>query len=183
MYEFYKKFDQIPTKKNAGKNKKNILVIHHSGGPTFKSFYNTWKNPKNIGSYQFVIGEDGKSYKFGDPDDCAHHAGLSWRGPNHPNKDKKSINDISLGLCVIGPIEQGWFDKKQRAEAVKLTRYLVSMYKIGKENLVRHIDITQYNESNIKNKIYWTPWAWYCRKADISPNDWDWLKFVEEVYK
>lgn len=182
MYDFYKKFDQIATKKNKGINKKNILVIHHSGGSTFQSFYNTWKNPKNIWSYQFVIDEEWRSYKFGDPDDCAHHAGLSWWGPNHPNKDGKSINDISLGVCIIWPLKDGWFNEMQRKEAIKLVRYLVKMYKIGKENLVRHIDITQYNEEAIKNKQYWNR-SGMCRKADIAPNFRDWLKFVDEVYK
>lgn len=66
---------------------------------------------------------------------------------------------------------------------MKLARYIVNMYKIGKENLVRHIDITQYNKEQIKNKRYRVPGSGMCRKADINPYSWDWLKFVDEVYK
>ena len=180
MYKFYAYHDQI--KKSKWVNKKNILVIHHSGGPTFKSFWNTRINPKNTGSYQFVIDELGQSHKFGDPDDIAHQSGESWWGPNHPNTGGRTLNGISLGLCVIWPLKDGWFNDLQRQEAVKLTRYLMKQYKIDKSNLVRHIDITQYDQKQIKWKIYYNGQG-KCRKPDIAPGKRDRNKFLQEVFK
>lgn len=182
MYDFYKKYAQMSGKKNPGRNKCNILVIHHSGSSTFQSFYNTWKNPKNVGSYQFVIDELWRSYKFWEPDDNCHHAWLSWWWPKHPNDYKNSINNISIGVCIIWPLKDWNFNDSQRQEAIKLTQYITSMYKIWKENLVRHIDITQYNKNQIRNKIYRTVWSGMCRKADINPYTRDRQKFIDEVY-
>lgn len=183
MYDFSTKQDQ--TKKTTGKNAKNkcnILVIHHSGWPTYKSFLATYQKPEHIGSYHFVIDEFGKSHKFGEPTDIARHAGASGRWPNHPNNWKKSINPISLGLCVIWPLKWGGFNQEQRQEAVKLTKYLVWVFKIGKENLVRHIDITQYDKAQIKGKKYYAGKG-LCRKVDISPAARDRNKFLQQVWE
>lgn len=179
MYNFAT--TQPQKKKTPWANKLNMLVIHHSGWTTYRSFMNAYNNPKHIWSYHFVIDEIGNSHKFGEPTDIARHAGVSGWWPRHPNDWKKSLNWIALGLCIIWPLVWGGFNHPQRQESVKLTRYLVQMYKIGKENLVRHIDITQYDKWQIANKRYYAG-HWMCRKVDIDPKTRDRNKFINEVY-
>lgn len=173
---------QEQKKKSLWVNKKQILVIHHSGWTTYESFLNTYENPENIWSYHYVIDEFGNVHKFGYESDIVWHAWFSGWGKNHPNNGKNSLNPYAISICIIWPLKEWGFNEAQREAAVGLSMEIISRWNIDPSNLARHIDITQYDKSQIANKRYYA-WWWKCRKVDIDPKTRDWNKFLKEVLK
>mgnify|MGYP000999310745 FL=1 len=75
-------------------------------------------------------------FKIGSPDDILWHAGESQWGRF------VMMNNFALGIEIVGPLSNGGFTDAQRKTVRDLIRHLMATFKIPKENVLRHRDIT-----------------------------------------
>lgn len=139
------------SKKSKGTNLARYLVLHHTGGNTFDGNVarlsgDIIKGDKNPVSVQFVIGKNEETAKIGNPKDILRHCGESQRG-----KDVKagSLNAYAMGIEVVG---SGEYDIHQFIRLTDLVEYLMYHFGIPRENVIRHIDITQLDDKRLLNK-------------------------------
>jgi N-acetyl-anhydromuramyl-L-alanine amidase AmpD len=113
-----RKFDDVvaTTKKSAGKNTAEGLVLHHTGGGTYKSNLAYLSTNPAQASVHFVLGENGELGKIGDPADRLWHAGASERW------GRDNCNNFLLGIEIVGI---GQPNAKQLQVLTEFCRYLI----------------------------------------------------------
>lgn len=154
MYPFNKVMQT--TKKSAGKNKIKGIVIHHTAWGTFDSNMRYLSQNTAKASVHFVIWESEERGKIGDPTDILRHAGNGKRG------DCQNCNTDFLGIEVV------WFwhyNQKQFIALTDLVEYLMSVYDIPREMIIRHSDCTQ--DEYYTKKMRLRDWARKSKKQDI----------------
>jgi N-acetyl-anhydromuramyl-L-alanine amidase AmpD len=156
MYNFT---NIVPTtKKNPGVNFCQFIVIHHTGGWSYASNLHLLSGDAGKVSVHFVVWENGECAKIGDPSDILWHAWTSRRGK------KINMNKYAMWIEVVGPNKQGGFSKLQFEKVCDLVKYLQTNFKIPRENVLCHHDITW---AGSKDQRLWD-WMSMCRKPDIS---------------
>ena len=158
MYPFTKKLPT--TKKSKGTNRIMWIIIHHTAGGTFNSNMMYLSQAKEESSVHFVIWPSEERWKIWDPRDILRHA---WNG--------KRWNCTNCNLDFLG-IEVVWFweyNTKQLIALTDLVEYLMWIYNIPNNMIIRHCDCTQADEYT-REKILWD-WKRYSKKKDI------WLNF------
>lgn len=108
-------------------------------------------------SCHYVIDTNGDKYKIWSTDNILWHCWVSeWKG-------LKDMNKYSIWIEVIWPLPDVWFTREQRIALRELIEHLMYMFKIPKENVIRHADLTH----NLSSK--WILWDWKSksRKVDI----------------
>lgn len=141
MYNFDKKVST--TKKSKWLNKCLGIIIHHTAWWTFDSNVRYLSSSTAQASVHFVIWENWEAAKIWDPKDILWHAGNgSWW-------DISNVNTAFLWIEVV------WFGKYNLKQFLKLTdlvQYLMGVYNIKNDMILRHSDVTQ--DRNItRNKI------------------------------
>lgn len=154
MYPFNK---VLPTtKKSKGVNKTKGIVIHHTAGWTFESNMKYLSENPAKASVHFVIWEYEERGKIGDPTNILRHAGNGKRG------DCQNCNTDFLWIEVVG---FGHYNQKQFIALTDLVEYLMAVYNIPREMIIRHSDCTQ-DEYYTKNRLL-RDWARASKKKDI----------------
>lgn len=158
MYPFSDKVST--TKKSVWTNKIKWIVIHHTAGWSYQSNMTYLSKSPAQASVHFVIGKDEECGKIWDPTDILWHA---W---NWKRWSCKNVNTDFLWIEVV------WFweyNTKQLIRLTDLVEYLMWVYNIPKEMIIKHSDCTQ-NDDITKQKILWN-WYRESKKKDI------WLDF------
>jgi len=120
-------------------NTMDYIIVHHTAtwlwsiwGVLRQLTVSTWAKAV---SCHYVIDTNWDLYKIGEDSDILWHAWLSaW-------KNKTSMNRYAIGIEVIGPLEN-WFTFEQRKWVKELVQELQKRYKIPRENVLRHADIS-----------------------------------------
>lgn len=158
MFPFKQSF-LTPRTRTKGKNTCEYIIVHHTAtsGASIKGVI----RELTVGiraSAHFIIDINGDAYKIGSPSDILWHAGDSQWG------DKVGMNQYSVGIEIVGPLEDGGFTPAQKDTARKLIQHLMAVFKIPKENVLKHADLTWAGSKDKKN------WDWKSssRKVDIA---------------
>lgn len=154
MYNFDKAVST--TKKSKWTNSCKWIIIHHTAWGTFESNIRYLSTSPAQASVHFVIWENWECAKIWDPRDILRHAGNgSWW-------DVSNVNTAFLWIEVV------WFGKYNLKQFLKLTdlvQYLMWVYWIKNDMILRHSDVTQ-DGYYTKNKIL-RDWKRKCKKSDI----------------
>lgn len=121
------------------------IVIHHTAWGTYMWNVNYLsKNPAQA-SVHFVIWPDWEVAKIWDPRDILWHAGNgSWGW-------FENVNTGFLWIEVVGYWE---YNIQQLIRLTDLVEYLMFVYQIDRDNIVRHSDVTQPRVITRERK-YW----------------------------
>lgn len=141
MYPF--NLTMTTTKKSKWTNKIKWIVIHHTAWWNFASNMKYLSSSIAKSSVHFVIWESEERGKIWDPKNILRHAG-NWK-----RWDCQNCNTDFLWIEVV------WFweyNTKQLIALTDLVEYLMSVYNIPREMIIRHSDCTQDDEWT-KNKI------------------------------
>ena len=159
MYPFN---DKLQTEKFTKwrKNTCKYIILHHTWGGTYASNIKYLSSSPAQASVHFVVWPNWECAKIWDPAQCLRHAGQSQRWP------LISMNNYSLGIEIVWCWE---YNIHQFMRVTDLVEYLMWVYGIPKENVLRHADIAQRGDYS-KNKELWD-WKRPSRKTDV------WLPF------
>lgn len=159
MYPFN---DKVATTKYTKwrNNTCQYIILHHTWGGSYLSNLNYLSKSTAQASVHFVVWENWECGKIGDPKQCLWHAGQSQRWP------LVSMNYYSLWIEIVGFWD---YNIHQFMRVTDLVEYLMWVYNIPKENVLRHADIAQRWDYS-KNKELWD-WKRPARKTDV------WLPF------
>lgn len=136
MYQFNKKVDT--KKKSAWTNSCVWIVIHHTAWWTFESNMNYLSKSPAKASVHFVIWPEWECWKIWDPRDILWHAGnWSWGAMDN-------VNNWFLWIEVVWVWD---FNIRQLIKLTDLVEYLMWVFNIEKNNIVRHSDVTQDRET------------------------------------
>ena len=165
MYPFNDK--KSTTKRSAWKNTCQYIILHHTWGGTYQSNMKYLSESTAQASVHFVVWPNWEAWKIWDPKDILWHTGSSqrWKLVN--------MNKYSLGIEIV------WFWEYNIHQLIRVTdlvEYLMWVYNIPRENVLRHADICQKWDFS-KNKELWDGKR-ASRKVDIwLPFFWDNLHF------
>ena len=109
-------------------------------------------NPRSKVSSHFLINRNGKIYRLVKDIHIAWHAGKSCWGKY------KNINKDSIGIELVNKGHHfGYesFKKKQLQSLIKICKQLIKKYKIKKENIVGHSDISPLRKIDPGEKFPW----------------------------
>lgn len=143
-----------------------IICLHHSGSMSPKgdlNYLSMTHNPDGsriYAGYHYYIDIDGKVYKLMDESKRAWHAGNSSLY-GLTDKGGKSINGISLGICMTGDGRVP-FSNNQYNALISLAYSLKVRYQIAPTHIIGHLHVSPG------------------RKIDPAPFDWD--RFFRGVY-
>lgn len=130
-------FIDRPTKKiSRGVNSMTYIMWHHTWDKANARDVSVINyvvyNPVKI-SYHYLIDKVGIIYKIAEDNDITRHAGsgsLNWI--------RNTMNQHAIGIAVIS---DGYnFTDAQKKSYKELVEYLMGMYSIRKENVIRHAD-------------------------------------------
>lgn len=144
------------TKKSKWINPCYGIVIHHTAWWTYKSnikYLSEWSVKSSV---HFVIGENWECCKIWDPSDRLWHAG------NWSRWWMDNVNNWFLWIEVVGYWQ---FNVHQLMRLTDLVEYLMWVFNIDRENVVRHSDVTQSREIT-RAKTLWD-WKRKVKKVDI----------------
>ena len=137
--------DKSQTKKfTAGTNSKKYIILHHTGGGSYKSNMDYLANSSAQVSCHFVVGPNGEAGKIGDPDQILWHAGNSKWGSD------KMLNSSSLGIEIVGP----GFTDVQRDKVISLVQHLMAVYNVPAKNVLRHKDISTTGKVDVDDSFW-----------------------------
>ena len=129
-----------------------FLIIHYTGMKKESDAINKLCNPLSKVSSHYYIKRNGDLLNLVPDLYEAWHAGKShW-------KNFKSLNKNSIGIEITNPgHEHGYkkFSQKQIASLKKILRYLSKKYKIKKENILGHSDISPDRKKDPGEKFPW----------------------------
>ena len=115
------------------------IIFHYTGMREENSAIKKLKNFKSKVSCHYFIKSDGKILNLVPDLYIAWHAGISsWRNKNYLNKN-------SIGIEISNPghnFKYKKFSKKQIDSILKLSKYLINKYKIKKNSILGHSDIS-----------------------------------------
>lgn len=150
------------TKKLKWKNTCEYIIVHHTGGWSYKGNCNVLSWSNGDASCHFVIWPKGETAKIGDPSDILRHAWISswWNLEN--------MNKYSIWIEIVWPNSQWQFSNEQFRKLVELIRHLQKTYGIPKENILKHSDITSLAWLSEKKQLW--DWKSKARKVDVAPS-------------
>ncbi len=146
---------------NSKKRKPNdikFLIIHYTGMKKESLAIKKLKKIQSEVSSHYFIKNNGDIILMVPDLYTAWHAGnSSW-------KDYKSLNKYSIGIEINNPGHQFNYKKysaKQIKSLLNLIKFLVKKYKIKKENILGHSDISPNRKKDPGEKF---PWKYFAKK-------------------
>ena len=140
------------------KNRIKFIIIHYTGMKIESAAIKRLQDPKSKVSSHYLIKRNGEITNLVPDLYEAWHAGISgW-------KNFKSLNKNSIGIEITNPGHQyGYkrFSKKQIFSLLKLLNILVKKYKIKKEYILGHSDISPERKKDPGEKF---PWNYLAKK-------------------
>ena len=134
------------------KNKIKFIIIHYTGMKKESAAIRRLQDPKSKVSSHYLIKKNGEIINLVPDLYEAWHAGVSsW-------KHFKSLNKNSIGIEITNPGHQhGYktFSKKQIFSLQKLLNILIMKYKIKKEYILGHSDISPGRKKDPGEKFPW----------------------------
>ena len=134
------------------KNRIKFIIIHYTGMKKESVAIKRLQDPKSKVSSHYLIKRNGEIINLVPDLFEAWHAGVSsW-------KNFKSLNKNSIGIEITNPGHQhGYkrFSKKQIFSLQKLLNILVKKYKIKKEYILGHSDISHGRKKDPGEKFPW----------------------------
>ena len=134
------------------KNRIKFIIIHYTGMKKESAAIKRLQDPKSKVSSHYLIKKNGEITNLVPDLYEAWHAGISsW-------KHFKSLNKNSIGIEITNPGHQhGYkrFSKKQIFSLQKLLNILVKEYKIKKEFILGHSDISPGRKKDPGEKFPW----------------------------
>lgn len=123
------------TKKHSGnKNSKEYIMLHHTGGWTYKSMVQyLCYSPAEV-SCHYVVGNKGEIAKISDHKYITRHAGVS------KYEGKTNLNNYAIGIEVVS--DGHIFTDVQRDTVRKLVESIMKQESIPHQNIIRHLDVT-----------------------------------------
>ena len=138
--------------KKRSKNLIKIIVIHYTGMQSERESIIRLCNPKFKVSSHFLINQNGKVYRLVQDSRIAWHAGKScWGNYNNLNKNSIGIELVNKGHRFVYTN----FTKKQIFSLVQICKKLIKRYKIKKNNIVGHSDISPIRKIDPGEKFPW----------------------------
>jgi N-acetylmuramoyl-L-alanine amidase len=139
-----------PRKRKA--NQIKFLIFHYTGMRTEKSAIKRLTDIKFEVSSHYLIKQTGEIITLVPDLYTAWHAGISkW-------KKYESLNKNSIGIEITNPGHSfGYkkFSKQQILSLIKLTKFLITKYKINKKNILGHSDIAPERKKDPGEKFPW----------------------------
>ena len=139
-----------PKKRKA--NKIKFLIFHYTGMRTENAAIKRLTDIKSEVSSHYFIKQNGQVITLVPELYIAWHAGRSkW-------KKHESLNKNSIGIEITNPGHSfGYkkFPKQQIFSLIKLTKFLISKYKINKKNILGHSDIAPERKKDPGEKFPW----------------------------
>ena len=129
-----------------------IIVIHYTGMQSERVSISRLCDPKFKVSSHFLINQKGKIYRLVKDRQIAWHAGKSCWGKY------RQINKNSIGIELVNKGHRfGYtnFKKKQISSLIKICKILIKKYKIKKQNIVGHSDISPSRKIDPGEKFPW----------------------------
>lgn len=165
--------ESYPTPKEVtkGKNTCEYIVLHHTwtNEGTIKWVIDWLYRRADYASCHFVVDVDGSAYKIWEPTDILWHAWVSnW-------KWKSDLNKYSIGIEFIWPISRlNWgFTEAQKVTGFWLISHLMAVYKIPKENVIRHKDIAPRRKNDIADSFWNKEFKTYKDYTNtLKPREW-----------
>ena len=134
------------------KKRIKFIIIHYTGMKTESAAIKKLQDSKSKVSSHFYIKKNGNILVLVPELYEAWHAGVSnW-------KNYKSLNKNSIGIEITNPGHQyGYknFTSKQILSLKKLLNYLIKKYKIEKEFILGHSDISPDRKKDPGEKFPW----------------------------
>ena len=134
------------------KNRIKFIIIHYTGMKKESAAIKRLQDPKSKVSSHYLINRNGEIINLVPDLFEAWHAGVSsW-------KHFKSLNKNSIGIEITNPGHQhGYkkFSKKQIFSLQKLLKILVKKYKIKKNYVLGHSDISPGRKKDPGEKFPW----------------------------
>ncbi len=134
------------------KNRIKFIIIHYTGMKKESAAIKRLQDPKSKVSSHYLIKRNGEIINLVPDLFEAWHAGVSsW-------KNFKSLNKNSIGIEITNPGHQhGYkkFSKKQIFSLQKLLNILVKKYKIKKNYVLGHSDISPGRKKDPGEKFPW----------------------------
>jgi len=133
-------------------NQIKFLIFHYTGMRTEKAAIRKLTDFKSEVSSHYLIKQNGEVIILVPDLYIAWHAGRSkW-------KKHESLNKNSIGIEITNPGHSfGYkkFPKQQMLSLIKLTKFLISKYKINKKNILGHSDIAPDRKKDPGEKFPW----------------------------
>ena len=133
-------------------SKVKYLIFHYTGMKSENEAIRKLTNKNSKVSCHYFIKRNGEIVKMVPDLYIAWHAGISsW-------KKDKFLNSKSIGVEVSNPgHEHGYkhFNTKQVKSIIKLSKTLKKRYKIKKENILGHSDISPLRKKDPGEKFPW----------------------------
>ena len=136
------------------RSKKNIkyIIFHYTGMKSDKLTIRKLTNFNSKVSCHYYIDKNGNLIQLVPDLYIAWHAGKSyWKGD-------KLLNNSSIGIEISNPgHELGYkaFKKKQIGCLIKISKILIKKYKIKKQNILGHSDISPLRKKDPGEKFPW----------------------------
>ena len=139
-----------PKKRKA--NQIKFLIFHYTGMRTENAAIKRLTDIKSEVSSHYFIKQTGQVITLVPDLYVAWHAGRSkW-------KKYESLNKNSIGIEITNPGHSfGYkkFPKQQILSLIKLTKFLISKYRINKKNILGHSDIAPERKKDPGEKFPW----------------------------
>ena len=139
-----------PKKRKA--NQIKFLIFHYTGMRTENAAIKRLTDIKSEVSSHYFIKQNGQVITLVPELYIAWHAGRSkW-------KKHESLNKNSIGIEITNPghgLGYKKFPKQQIFSLIKLTKFLISKYKINKKNILGHSDIAPERKKDPGEKFPW----------------------------
>ena len=139
-----------PKKRKA--NQIKFLIFHYTGMRTEKAAIKRLTDIKSEVSSHYFIKQTGQVITLVPDLYIAWHSGKSnW-------KKYKSLNKNSIGIEITNQGHSyGYkkFPKQQILSLIKLTKFLISKYRINKKNILGHSDIAPERKKDPGEKFPW----------------------------
>ena len=135
-----------------GKNTVKFIILHYTGMKKESSAIEKLCNSRSKVSSHYFIKNNGQILNLVPDLYVAWHAGKSKWGKF------KSLNKYSIGIEINNPGHQhGYkeFNSKQIFSLLKLLTYLTKKYRIKKENILGHSDISPNRKKDPGEKFPW----------------------------
>jgi len=134
--------------------KPKYIMYHHTGTTEFKwtlSWLLWSNNPNTKVSAHFLIDKDWGMHRLSNPEFRTWHAG-KWN-----YKWITDMNSCSIWIEVMWPYNdmELWFYDEQRKSLKELTLHLMFLYKIPKENVIRHKDYAPWRKVDIDDRLWY----------------------------
>ena len=153
-------FNYSPNFNLKKRNNKQIkyLIFHYTGMKNEKQAINRLTNSKSSVSSHYFIKRNGDIVVLVPDLYTAWHAGKSYW------KKIKNLNKNSIGIEISNPGHQNYyikFSKKQIKSIFKLSKILITKYKIKPKNILGHSDIAPSRKKDPGEKF---PWKFLSKK-------------------